>query len=96
MKKVSKEKQNRHIYLKILRSMTFEQRLMKALELSESVRELFKRGLKKRFPMKNEKEIQNLYIQRILKLSNVKKSDIIKILEKIKEGSKSYSIINKQ
>lgn len=66
-----KKNQNHTLYLNILRSMTSEQRLMKALELSESVRELFRHGLKKRFPMKNEKEIQGLYLRQILKCSNL-------------------------
>lgn len=51
--------------------MTSSQRLMKALELSETVRELFKHGLKKRFPEKSEGEINELYLKQILKCSNL-------------------------
>ena len=41
---------NHPVYIKVLRRMTPEQRLLKALELSDFSRALFIQGLKKRFP----------------------------------------------
>jgi hypothetical protein len=57
---------NHGIYLQVLKSMTPEQRLLKAIELSELTKKLFLHGLKKRFPEKNEAEIMAIYIDRIL------------------------------
>jgi len=52
-------------YIKILRNMTPEQRLAKALELSELTRDLFKHGLRKRFPELTEEELRKLYLERL-------------------------------
>ena len=45
--------------------MTPEQRLAKALELSELTRDLFKHGLRKRFPELTEEELRKLYLERL-------------------------------
>lgn len=65
------KKENHRHYLQTLRRMTSEQRLMKALELSESVRDLLTYGLRKRFPEKNETEIKEIFVKQILKCSNL-------------------------
>ena len=60
-----KPQSNHNLYLHSLQNMTPAQRLEKAIELSQFTRELFIQGLKKRFPEKNEQEIQKLYLERI-------------------------------
>jgi len=45
-----KEKQNHERFLKVVRAMTEEQRLLKSFELSDLTRTLFKQGLRERFP----------------------------------------------
>lgn len=50
--------------------MGAEQRLIKALELSSITKELFINGLRKRFPNKTEKEIKEIYLQRLAKCYN--------------------------
>lgn len=56
---------NRKRYIEVLRCMTPEQRLMKALELSEMSRELTRAGLRERFPDASEEEIQRLFLERL-------------------------------
>lgn len=65
-----KPRPNHHLYLQTLQKMTSEQRLAKALELSEMTKELFLQGLKNRFPEKNETEIRKIYLERIAKCYN--------------------------
>ncbi len=50
--------------------MTPEERLLKAFELSEFSRRLFKEGLRQRFPAKSEAEIHTLFLQRLEKCHN--------------------------
>lgn len=45
--------------------MTPEQRLARAFELTEMVRELFRQGLRTRFPELPEDEFQKLYLERL-------------------------------
>ena len=56
---------NHEIYLRVLRSMTPEQRLQKAFELSEFSKGLFRHGLRKRFPDLSEEEFEKLYLERL-------------------------------
>jgi hypothetical protein len=56
---------NRKRYVEVLRRMTPEQRLMKALELSEMSRELTRAGLRERFPDATEEDIQRLFLERL-------------------------------
>ncbi|MGD2154529.1 MAG: hypothetical protein PVG79_14765 [Gemmatimonadales bacterium] len=51
--------------LRILRTMTPEERLMQALALSDFVRELFAEGLRRRFPDLSEHEFRALLLQRL-------------------------------
>ena len=60
-----KPRPNHRIYLQTLRRMTPEQRLIKAFELSETVRLLFSQGLRKRFPDLSPPELQKLYRERL-------------------------------
>ncbi|MBI5219272.1 MAG: hypothetical protein HY958_10120 [Bacteroidia bacterium] len=62
IKPVLNHKQNIQTLLK----MTSEQRLLKAFELSEITKRLFLEGLKIRFPEKNDEEIKEIYLQRLL------------------------------
>jgi len=65
-----KPKPNHQIYIQILRKLTPEQRLRKAMELSELTKELFKIGLRKRFPDLSEKKFHELYLKRLEKCHN--------------------------
>jgi len=65
-----KARPNHHAYLKILRGMTEEERLLKAFELSEFSRQLFKAGLQERFPEKTETELHSLFLTRLKKCYN--------------------------
>jgi len=58
------------VYIQVLRSMSSEQRLMKALELSEFTRRLFRQGLKERFPGLSEEQFHQRYLQRLEKCHN--------------------------
>jgi hypothetical protein len=58
-----KPRPNQGQYREILRRMTDEEKLLKTFELSEMGRQLFKDGLRARFPEKSEEEILKLYIE---------------------------------
>jgi hypothetical protein len=55
----------RRAYLEVLNRMTPTQRLMKAFELSEMTRQLFKEGLRQRFPDKTATELHAIYLERM-------------------------------
>lgn len=57
-------------YLKALRRMTPEERLLKAFELSEMAKELFMDGLRQRFPDLSEDERKRIYLERLAKCHN--------------------------
>jgi hypothetical protein len=61
---------NQRRYLEILRSMTREQRLLKAVELSEFSKTLFIAGLPRRFPDATEAEFQRILFDRLEKCHN--------------------------
>jgi len=65
-----KKRPNHKKYIEILRNMTPEQRLLKAFELSDFSKELFRHGLRKRFPDLPEEDFQKLYLKRIDKCHN--------------------------
>jgi hypothetical protein len=67
---ITKEYPNHNLYMQTLKSMTPEQRLKKAFELSAITKKLFLHGLKKRFPEKNEAEIKAIYLERIAQCHN--------------------------
>ena len=57
-------------YLKVLRSLSPEARLRKAIELSELTRELFIQGLRRRFPDKTDAELEELARRRLDRCRN--------------------------
>lgn len=61
------DRQTHKEYIKILKKMTPGERLQKALELSDLTKNLFITGLKMRYPDYSEKDIINLYIEKIHK-----------------------------
>lgn len=65
-----KSNPNHRLYLETLRRMTPEERVRKAFELTEFARELFRAGLRRRFPEGTESELHALYLQRLEKCSN--------------------------
>lgn len=65
-----KERPNHAMYIRALRRMSPEARLLKAFELSEFSRRLFLRGLRRRFPDKSDAEIHKLYLERLDKCHN--------------------------
>ncbi len=65
-----KKRPNHEIYIRTLRSMTPEQRLLKAFELTEFSRDLFKSGLRRRFPDLSEEVLHQLYLERLAKCHN--------------------------
>jgi hypothetical protein len=58
------------MYIKILRQMSSEQRLMKSFELSDFSKQLFIQGLHKRFPDLPDHEFQKLLLKRLDKCHN--------------------------
>ena len=52
-------------YIEALRRLTPEQRLIKAFELTEMVKGLFRQGLRKRFPDLSDDDFEKLYRQRL-------------------------------
>jgi 23S rRNA A2030 N6-methylase RlmJ len=70
MKKRLKERPNDSMYLEVLRRMTPEQKLAKAFELSEMARQLFRQGLRERFPELSEEDFHKLYLERLARCHN--------------------------
>jgi hypothetical protein len=66
----SKDINSHKIYIQALRNLTPEQRLMKAFEMHEFGIELFKHGLRKRFPDLSEEEFHKLFLERLEKCRN--------------------------
>lgn len=67
MRPTTKPQPSRQRYLQTLARMTPEQRLRKAFELTAWSRELFRAGLRERFPDLSPAELQALYVRRLLK-----------------------------
>ncbi len=65
-----KPRPNEDAYLRVLRSMTPEQRLLKAMELSELTRELLRTGLRRRFPDATEAELHQKYLEALARCHN--------------------------
>jgi hypothetical protein len=66
----SRDAQSHKVYLQALRSMTPEQRLRKAFELSHQSKQLFIQGLHERFPDLDEDEFKALMLDRLSKCYN--------------------------
>lgn len=65
-----KPRPNHKLYIQTLRRMTPSQRLAKAFELSAFAKELFRHGLRKRFPDLPEEEFHQLFLERLAKCHN--------------------------
>ena len=65
-----KPRPNHPEYLKALRRLTPEQRLLKAFELSQMTKDLFLSGLRKRFPDLSDHELKRIYLERLAKCHN--------------------------
>jgi hypothetical protein len=65
-----KKRPNHRRYIEVLRSMTPEQRLMKAFELSAFSKRLFLDGLRTRFPHYTEAQLHRLALERLAKCHN--------------------------
>jgi hypothetical protein len=65
-----KPRPNHRLYLETLSRMTPEERLRKAFELTEFSRQLFKAGLRARFPDLSEAERHQLMLARLEKCHN--------------------------
>jgi hypothetical protein len=50
--------------------MSPEARLMKAFELTEFSRALFRQGLRRRFPELTESELNRIYVERLIRCHN--------------------------
>ena len=61
----TKARPNRRQYVEVLRRMTPEQRVAKALELSELTHTLLRAGLRERFPDAAPEELDRLYVKRL-------------------------------
>src|SRR5690349_19876073 len=62
-----KPRPNHALYIEVLRRMTPEQKLQKMFELSAFTKELFRQGLRQRFPELSEEEFHRLYLERLAK-----------------------------
>ena len=62
---IAKPRPNHQIYLQALLRLTPEQRLLKAFELTDLSRALFRDGLRQRLPEAAEDELQRIYLQRL-------------------------------
>jgi len=60
-----KPQPNHDRYLQTLRALTPEQRLRKAFEMSAFAKELFRTGLRQRFPELPEEESHKLLLERL-------------------------------
>lgn len=56
---------NHSKYIEVLRNMTPKQRLLKAFELSDFSKQLFKHGLRLRHPHLSDEEFHKLYLERL-------------------------------
>jgi len=65
-----KARPNHRVYLRALRAMTPEQRLLKAFELTELSRALFREGLRARFPSMDEADLDRVFLERLEKCHN--------------------------
>ena len=58
-----KERPNHKIYIRVLRQMSPENRLLKAFELSEFTRQLFIHGLHKRYPNLSDEDFKKILLK---------------------------------
>ena len=61
---------NHNLYIRVLRRMSSDERLMKAFELTEFSRQLFRQGLRRRFPDLSEPELNKIFLKRLVQCHN--------------------------
>jgi hypothetical protein len=66
----AKPRPNRERYLQVLRTMTPEQRRLKARELNELGKALLRAGLKQQFPHASEAELHRKFLDRLARCHN--------------------------
>ncbi len=65
-----KKNPNHKIYIRVLRRMSPESRLLKAFELSEFANQLFIHGLHSRYPELSEEKFKKILLERLDKCHN--------------------------
>jgi hypothetical protein len=65
-----KSRPNHAVYVRVLRTMTPEQRLRKAFELGAMTRAMFEHGLRRRFPQLGETALAGLVRERLDRCHN--------------------------
>ena len=65
-----KKNPNHKIYIRVLRRMSPESRLLKAFELSEFANQLFIQGLHSRYPELSEEKFKKILLERLDKCHN--------------------------
>lgn len=60
-----RDPESHRVYIRILRGMTPEQRLLKAMELSDLSKQLFIHGLRRRFSDLSEEEFRKKMLARL-------------------------------
>jgi hypothetical protein len=65
-----KKRPNHKIYIRVLRQMSPEKRLLKAFELSEFANQLFIRGLHRRYPNLSDEEFKRILLEHLNKCHN--------------------------
>jgi hypothetical protein len=60
-----KPRPNQALYLEVLRKMTPEQRLRKAIELTELRKQVLRDGLRQRFPDLDDHALHELYLKQL-------------------------------
>ena len=65
-----KPRPQRRAYLQVLRNMTPEERVQKAFEMSAFTKQLFKQGLRERFPELSDADLHEIYLARLAKCHN--------------------------
>ncbi|MEX0704157.1 MAG: hypothetical protein WD069_18810 [Planctomycetales bacterium] len=65
-----KPQPNHREYILALRRMTPGERLQRAMDLSDAVREMFRQGLRRRFPDLSDEAFHRLYLERLAKCHN--------------------------
>ena len=65
-----KPRPNQSLYLQVMRRMTPEQRLLKAIQLSEFNKQVFREGLRQRHPDLDETEFHQLFLKHYEKCHN--------------------------
>lgn len=66
------KKDNRDIYIKVLKNMSYEEKLLKCFELSEYSKKLLIAGIKNKYPDINDNDLNNKFLEILNKCHNRK------------------------